>query len=226
MIKRIIQISTFPGDLVLDSFAGSGTTGHAVLELNKEDKGDRKFIMVQIPHDTNDNEREHFNICEKITAQRMQRVIEGYTYVKRQAKGKTKKESVPGLGGGFSYARVGKALFGEYRDMGAKPPGFIELAKYIFYTEASREFDSSAVDEKTGKIGEQRGTSYYLLYNPGGNNGRPLDLEWLKSLGKSEKNRQLVVYCEKLWVHREDLAKYEMETGRKIRPMLIPFNLK
>ena len=226
LIKRILQISTSPGDWVLDSFAGSGTTGHAVLEVNREDADHRKFIMIQIPFDTKDNEKEHLNISEKITAERMRRVIEGYTYTKRQAKGKSKKQSVQGLGGSFSYARVGTALFGEYRDLGAKPPAFAELAKYVFYTETSREFDGRTINEKTGKIGEYKGTSYYLLYTPAGNHGRPLDLEWLKSLGKTEKNRQLVVYCEKLWVHREDLAKYEVETGRKIRPMVIPFNLK
>lgn len=82
------------------------------------------------------------------------------------------------------------------------------------------------MNQKTGKIGERKGTSYYLLYMPVENSGRPLDLEWLKSIEKTEKNRQLVVYCEKLWVHRDDLAKYEAETGRRIRPMVIPFNLK
>jgi hypothetical protein len=110
--------------------------------------------------------------------------------------------------------------------MGEKLPAFYELAKYIFYTETSKEFDPTKVNEKTGKIGEHKGTSYYVLYSPNTGDGRPLDLAWLKSLDKREKNRQLVVYCEKLWLHREDLAKYEAETGRKVRPMLIPFNLK
>jgi DNA modification methylase len=226
LVTRILQIATSPGDTILDSFAGSGTTGHAVLELNKEGKENRRFVMVQLPHDTKDNEKKGFNICENITAERVRRVIKGYTYTKRQAKGKTKKEKVSGLGGSFSYARVGAALFGEYRDMGIKPPAFAELAKYIFYTETSQEFHLGAVDKKTGKIGERKGTSYYLLYSPNSGDGCPLDLAWLKSLDKKEKNRQLVVYCEKLWLHREDLAKYEAETGRKVRPMVIPFNLK
>jgi len=53
-----------------------------------------------------------------------------------------------------------------------------------------------------------------------------MDLRWLAALDKTEKNRQLVVYCEKIWVHRDDLAKCEAESGRKVRPMLVPFNLK
>ncbi len=226
LLKRILQIATSPGDLVLDSFAGSGTTAHAVLEINKDDDGKRKFIIVQIPYDTKENEKEKFNICKNITAERIRRVIQGYTYTKRGAKGKSTQEKVAGLGGSFTYARVGPPLFGEYRDLGETLPAFEELAKYIFYTETSRDFDRKRMNEKTGKIGEHAGTSYYLLYTPNKKEDRALDLAWLKSLEKTEKNRSLVIYCEKIWVHRDDLAKYEMDTNRTIRPMLVPFNLK
>lgn len=226
LMKRILQIASSPGDIILDSFAGSGTTGHAVLEFNREDAGNRKFIMVQIPFDTRDDEKQSFNICQNITAQRIRRVMDGYSYTKRGAKGKSTKEKVKGLGGSFAYARLGPALFGEYRDMGEKLPAYEELAKYIFYTETSREFDRRGMNEKTGKIGEHAGTSYYLLYTPAGKHDRALDLRWLTSLDKTEKNRHLVVYCEKIWVHRDDLAKYEAESGRKVRSMLVPFNLK
>jgi hypothetical protein len=44
----VIQISTNPGDLILDSFSGSGTTGHAVLKQNAEDGGERRFILVEM----------------------------------------------------------------------------------------------------------------------------------------------------------------------------------
>ena len=226
LVKRILQIATSTGDIILDSFAGSGTTGHAVLEVNRGDAGNRKFIMVQIPFDTRDNEKQSFNICQNITAQRVRRVMDGYSYTKRGAKGKTTKEKVKGLSGSFTYARIGAPLFGEYRDMGEKLPAYEELAKYIYYTETSREFDPKGMNEKAGKIGEHAGTSYYLLYTPEGNRDRALDLPWLRALEKTEKNRQLVVYCEKIWVHRDDLAKYESDTGRKVRPMLVPFNLK
>ncbi len=226
LLRRILHIATVPGDLVLDSFAGSGTTAHAVLELNKEDGGNRKFILVQMPYDTKENEKEKFNICQNITAERVRRVIQGYRYTKRGAKGKSTEEKVKGLGGSFTYARVGAPLFGEYRDLGETLPAYEELAKYIFYTETSREFDRKAMDETTGKIGEHHGTSYYLLYTPNGKEDRALDLAWLKALDTREKNRNLVIYCEKIWVHRDDLAKYEAETKRTIRPMVVPFNLK
>lgn len=222
LVKRIVQITTRPDEIVLDSTAGSGTTGHSVMQLNKEDGGNRTFILIQQPYDTKENEKEKFNICEKVTAGRVRRVISGYSY--QTQKGKTEK--VEGLGGRFSYVQLGKALFGEYRDLGKKLPAYEELAKYIFYTEASRDFDKKALNAKTGKIGERGSTSYYLLYTPNNKEDQALDLAWLKLIEKSEKNRNLVVYCEKIWIHRDDLAKYQKETGRKVRSMLIPFNLK
>ncbi|MFQ5343728.1 MAG: site-specific DNA-methyltransferase, partial [Anaerolineae bacterium] len=69
LIQRILQIATNPGDIVLDSFAGSGTTGHAALQLNKEDGGDRRFILVELESE----------IARNITAERLRRVIQGYT---------------------------------------------------------------------------------------------------------------------------------------------------
>jgi len=222
LLKYLFGFMTSGDDIVLDSFAGSGTTAHAVLEANQEDGCNRRFILVQMPYDTKKNETDGLNICRDITAERVRRVIAGYERtMKRQ-----EKERIEGLGGSFTYAKLGDPVFGEYRDMGAKQPAYSELAKYIFYTETSRDFDARAVDAKTGKIGERSGTSYYLLYAPNGTEGWPLDLAWLRSIDRAEKSHRLVVYCDKLWVHRDDLAAYEAETGRKVRPMLIPFNLK
>jgi len=68
LIQRILQIATNPGDLILDSFAGSGTTGHAVMQMNQEDGGNRRFILVEMDE----------NICQNITAERLKRVSLGY----------------------------------------------------------------------------------------------------------------------------------------------------
>ena len=69
LIKQLIEIVA-NNSLILDFFAGSGTTGHAVLELNQEDGGDRQFILCT----NNEN-----NICEEVTYERLKRVMEGYT---------------------------------------------------------------------------------------------------------------------------------------------------
>ncbi len=73
LIKYLIFTKTFfiNDSIILDFFAGSGTTGHAVLELNKEDGGNRKFILCT----NNEN-----NICEEVTYPRIQKVIQGYEF--------------------------------------------------------------------------------------------------------------------------------------------------
>jgi adenine-specific DNA-methyltransferase len=162
LIESLIESSTGNEDFILDSFAGSGTTAHAVLELNKEDGGNRKFILVQQPFDTKENEKEKFNICEKITAERVRRVIKGYSY--KNGGGKTNK--VEGLGDEFAYVRVGEKLMGEYRQFGDKLPSYEEVSRYIYFTETSQNFDAKKMDETTGKIGECKNISYYLLYTP------------------------------------------------------------
>ena len=225
LIRRIIEIASDENDLILDSFAGSGTTAQAVME----EGGNRRFLLVQQPHDSKEHENKAVNITMSITAERVRRVATGYTYSRRMAKGKTKKERVAGLGGAFTYATVGDPLFGEYRDLGEKLPKFEELAKYIFYTETSRECDLKKVDETTGFIGSTEaagGTSYYLLYTPNNKEDRELSTVTLKTLVKKDKNRTWVIYCEKIWLHMDTLHKFEKEYGKRVRPMLVPFNLK
>lgn len=67
LVERILKVATKPGDLVLDSFAGSGTTAQAVLNVNKTDHGDRRFILVELGDYAND-----------VTAERVRRTIGGF----------------------------------------------------------------------------------------------------------------------------------------------------
>ena len=68
LIRRILQIASDKDSIVMDSFAGSGTTGHAVMAQNREDGGSRRFILVEMDED----------IAQNVTAQRLSRVIERY----------------------------------------------------------------------------------------------------------------------------------------------------
>jgi len=95
LIERILRIAASPGDIVLDFFAGSGTTAQAVLNLNREDGGQRRFILVSSTETTADAPDK--NLCRDVCAERVRRVIAGYTNKKGQA--------VDGLGGGFAYLR-------------------------------------------------------------------------------------------------------------------------
>jgi adenine-specific DNA-methyltransferase len=96
LIERILRTTGMQDGIVLDFFAGSGTTAHAVAKLNAEDGGNRKFILVSSTEATEDNPDK--NLCRDVCAQRVRRVLGGYTNAKGQ--------SVAGLGGGFAYLRA------------------------------------------------------------------------------------------------------------------------
>ena len=77
-----------------------------------------------------------------------------------------------------------------------------------------------------GVVNEHKGTAYYLLYTPDPSTDIALDTAWLKEVGAKDKCKKLVVYCEKLWAHRDELAAWEKQTGRSLRTMIVPVNLK
>jgi len=148
LIERILQIATNPGDLVLDSFAGSGTTGHAVLKMNAAapEAEARRFILVEMEP----------KIAQDITRERVRRVAEGYT----NAKG----EAVPGLGGGFRYVTLGEALFDETGQI-RSGVRFAELARHVYFTETGEPLPRERVSAKTPLLGIHRGKAIFLLYN-------------------------------------------------------------
>ena len=102
LIERILRIATGPDDLVLDFFAGSGTTGHAVLKLNAEDGGNRRFILVSNAEATADAPGK--NLCRDVCARRVRRVIEGFG-------------EMPALGGDFAYLRGRRIAPGRLLDI-------------------------------------------------------------------------------------------------------------
>ncbi len=154
IIKDVIDLVTNDEDIILDSFSGSGTTAHAVLELNKEDGGNRKFILV-----------EQEDYANTITAERVRRVIKGV----KTAKNENLKN---GLGGTFSYFELGPTIEMESILQGKNLPSYEEFARYIFYTATGEEFNEKKINEKTGFIGETKNYELYMFYKP--------DVEWLK----------------------------------------------
>jgi hypothetical protein len=230
-VIRLLDVACPSDGLVLDCTGGSGTTAHAVLSLNQQDKGKRRFVLIQQEHDNRQQKADGLNICEKVTTERVKRVIAGYSFSQPKRGGGTERIDVAPLDGSFTYVRVGDPLFSEYRDLGKKLPPFEDIAKYVFYTETSREIDMDKVDEKTGFIGrtpEAGGTAYYLLYTPNNKEDREFSTVTLERIAKAEKGkaRTLVVYCEKVWMHPEEIRHYADQHKIKVRAMLVPFNLK
>ncbi|WP_395090505.1 site-specific DNA-methyltransferase [Armatimonas sp.] len=143
LIKDLLRQVSSDNDLVLDSFAGSGTAGHAVLGLNKDDGGNRRFILVEMDS----------HIASNITAERLRRVASGYG-------------DMPGLGGEFTFCTLGETLL---EPAGAINPkvSWGELARHIFFSETGTAI-SGALDESTGLLGVHNGTAYYLLWKGDG----------------------------------------------------------
>jgi adenine-specific DNA-methyltransferase len=157
LIKRFIYLATESekGDLILDCTAGSGTTGQAVLELNKEDGGNRRFVLIEME-----------DYADRITAERIRRVIKGVPKAKDEALQK-------GFGGSFSFVEVGHPMQLEALLKAEKLPSYEDLASYVFYTATGEDFDAKRINRKTGFIGESAQYDVYLLYEP--------DLDYLKN---------------------------------------------
>lgn len=156
MVESLLTVvSQGKDDIVLDSFAGSGTTAHSVLDLNKEDGGNRKFILVECE-----------DYADAITAERVRRVIKGVPGAKDES-------LKSGLGGSFSYFELGEPIEFESILQGDKLPSYMNLARYVFYTATGEEFLPDKVSEDKHFIGESKEYEVYLFYKP--------DLTYLKS---------------------------------------------
>lgn len=145
--KLIEQVTTDKDSLVMDSFAGSGTTAHAVLALNKQDGGNRRFVLV-----------EGEDYADTITAERVRRVIKGVP--------KAKDEVLrSGLGGSFSYFKLGQPLSLHSILEGKNLPEWSALASYLFFTATGEEFDPKKAKRRENFVGTSRLYDVFLLYS-------------------------------------------------------------
>ena len=174
LINRILQIASDKSSIILDSFAGSGTTAHAVLNLNKADGGNRKFILVEME-----------DYAETITAERVRRVIDGY--------GDTE-----GTGGSFDFYELGEPIFvadGNLNETIATE----KIREYIWYSEtrmaycrdAARHVPTVAV-ESPYLLGNHLGTAYYFYYEK--DQITTLDKAFLNTI--TQRAEQYVIYAD------------------------------
>ncbi len=146
LIKRVLQIATDSDSLILDSFAGSGTTAHAVLNLNKEDGGNRKFILIEME-----------DYADTITAERVRRVIKGY--------GEGNK-AVAGTGGDFTFYELGEPMFIENNEILNENLPLEEIRKYVYYTETGsiKTYQAQTEGQHAHYLGHHHQTDYYFHY--------------------------------------------------------------
>jgi adenine-specific DNA-methyltransferase len=176
LVQSLIDIATRGDSIVLDCFAGTGTTAQAVLAANQVDGGARRFVLV-----------ESENFANSVTAERIRRVIKGVP--------KSKDEILQkGLGGSFTFVEVGHPMQLETLLKAEKLPSYEDLASYIFYTATGEDFDARRINRKTGFIGESAQYDVYLQYEPDLNflKSTALTLDMARSLPKGSGKRRLV----------------------------------
>lgn len=189
-------------DIVLDSFAASGTTKHAVNELNKEDGGNRKCILVQM---TEESPKEpNKNICKDITRERNKLAIEKYGYDT-----------------GFKYFRVGKAIDPD-KMLDGELPNYEEFARYVYYIGTGEHLATTdKLDAKNHFVGTHGPKNFYLIYEQDFDKltRMALTLSIAEKIIKHAKNKRIVVYAPACFLDNEYLEEKQIEF------VSIPYNL-
>ncbi|MBR08156.1 MAG: site-specific DNA-methyltransferase [Rickettsiales bacterium] len=188
LISEVLRAITKKNSIVLDSFAGSGTTAHAVLNLNKEDQGKRRFIIVEME-----------DYAKTTTSQRVKNAITGYG---------NGDEKMEGTGGSFDLFQLGKSLFiGENKEHLNEAVGVDKIRQYIWYSETRTAF--SKPNDKTESehfLGKQDQTAYYFYYEP--DEITTLDHDFLATI--KTKAEQYVIYADNCLLSKEFMAKHNI----------------
>ncbi len=193
LIRRILQVASDKDSIIFDSFAGSGTTAHAVLALNKEDGGNRRFVLVECE-----------DYADTITAERVRRVIRGVPTAKNE-------DLKKGLGGTFSYFKLGQPMRQESLLDGSNLPDYEALAGYVFFTATGEEWNPKRAKRKQWFIGESRLYDVFLIYEPEVERLKDmaLTLDLLKKL-PSVSGKNKLVFAPTKYVDQEFLDRYRV----------------
>ena len=192
LIERILQIATDKDSIILDSFAGSGTTAHAVLNMNRKDGGNRSFILIEM-----------MDYAESITAERVKRVIKGYS-------------DVEGTGGDFSFYELGEPLLiNNLLNENIETP---VIREYIYFTETGKKMvvstgstTASTQSENQYFLGCNYGAAYWFYYEK--DHATTLDIQFLQTI--KNKYEQYIIYADICLLPKELLQKNNI-TFKKI----------
>ncbi len=188
MITRVLQIASDPDSVILDSFAGSGTTAHAVLNMNKVDSGHRRFILVEM-----------MDYADSITAERVKRVIDGYG---------SGRQAVEGTGGSFSYYELGEPLM--IGNVLNEDVGVEKIREYVFFTDTKSPLPEAHADEPY-YMGTHVNSAYYFYYERDA--VTTLNREFLHTV--KTKADAYVIYADLCMLSEAELEKYRI-TFKKI----------
>lgn len=184
LLEFVQKVSGTEDALVLDSFAGSGTTAHAVLNMNKADGGHRKFILIEM-----------MDYADSITAERIKRVIDGY------GEG---KNAVAGTGGSFTFYDLGEVLLLPNGNLNENVPAD-KIREYVYYME-TKEPMTQAGNGNPYFLGSSRNTAYYFFYEKDAIT--TLDHAFLATI--PEKAEGYIIYADLCTIPAEELGKYNI----------------
>lgn len=184
LIERILHIIGGKDSIILDSFAGSGTTAHAVLNMNKADRGNRKFILVEM-----------MDYAESITAERVKRVIDGYG---------SGKNAVEGTGGDFTFYDLGQPLLLPDGNLNEEV-GAEKIREYVWYME-TKETYTETQHKNPYYLGLCRDTGYYFYYEK--DSLTTLNHQFLCTI--TEKAEGYLIYADLCTIPEEELKKYNI----------------
>lgn len=188
LLEFVLKIAGDKNALILDSFAGSGTTAHAVLNMNKADGGNRKFILVEM-----------MDYADNITAERVKRVINGYG---------NGRQAVEGTGGSFSYYELGEPLM--IGDMLNENVGVDKIREYVYFTDTKSRLPQARLNEPY-YMGTHLNTAYYFYYDRQA--VTTLNREFLHTV-KTEADAY-VIYADLCTLSEAELEKHHI-TFKKI----------
>ena len=188
LIEFVLKVAGSKDSLILDSFAGSGTTAHAVLNMNKADGGHRKFILVEMG-----------DYADSITAERVKRVIHGY------GEG---KNAVPGTGGNFSFYALGEPLMNG--DVLNENVGVDKIREYVYFTDTKTPLPESSPEEPY-LMGVHVNSAYYFYYEK--QSVTTLNRQFLHNV--KTKADAYVIYADLCTLSDTELKKYHI-TFKKI----------
>lgn len=169
LIQYLINFLCDKEAIILDSFAGSGTTANAVLNLNRQDNGNRNFILVELS-----------DYAETITAERVRRVINGVQIA-----------DIQGTGGAFDYYELGESLFREDGTLNENV-GEDKIREYIFFSDTQQPLQERTPDNKY-YLGNAFETAYYFYYER--NAMTILNHETLRQI-VTKRAEQYIIYAD------------------------------
>ncbi len=190
LVERILQIAADENSIILDSFAGSGTMAHAVLNMNKADGGNRRFILIEME-----------DYADSITSERVKRVIHGY------GEGKS---AVEGTGGNFCFYELGERLILEN---GALNPDMDiqNIRNYIWYTETKKSLPDIELDDNKYFLAVDGDVAYYFCYEK--DTVTALDRSFLRTVRTKAEN--YIIYADQCAISDKELQKHNI-TFKKI----------